>query len=208
MISPLPLAVAVLAQRARILLRSSSQSAQESGRRVLHLLRDSSAREMPMSLWSVADAWWEATQAASLPISDEEVQMGATQSISCGGPGCNGCCRDIVEATQEEAREISARLGEAAWQRVERWRAGDPCPVLAEDGSCSAYAFRPVACRLRCVVTPREWCDPASGKRVAILSDPVRDSLLEDLDPDLSLPEMLQEIRRSDPSGNPSSTRE
>jgi hypothetical protein len=57
-------------------------------------------------------------------------------------------------------------------------------------------------------VTPREWCDPASGKRVAILSDPVRDSLLEDLDPDLSLPEMLQEIRRSDPSGNPSSTRE
>ena len=41
---------------------------------------------------------------------------------------------------------------------------GLPCPLLGEDGACTIYASRPLACRQFQSLTPAEWCDPADPR--------------------------------------------
>ena len=73
-------------------------------------------------------------------------------------------------AQAEELRELLRRRGLEPEPSIEdpryreaqlEWRArGHRCPILGDDGECSAYAARPLACRVHVHVHDPAWCDP------------------------------------------------
>lgn len=76
--------------------------------------------------------------------------------IRCAGLGCNGCCRGEVVMMPDEATMIADLFtdDQLAWVVANRDLAADinrrrevRCPLLAEDGGCSIYEQRPLACR-------------------------------------------------------------
>jgi Putative zinc- or iron-chelating domain len=100
--------------------------------------------------------------------------------------GCSACCVSKVLVTAPEAIRLAAHLrrtlDEAALARVvDRVRAADaktrglsrekrltarvPCPLLAEDGSCSVHAVRPLLCAgwtsLDAAACDRYFADPS-----------------------------------------------
>jgi len=99
--------------------------------------------------------------------------------IHCAA-GCSGCCTLNVNATLPEAAVVAASLAEPQWARVDsylsRLRAAlaeapsfkeflrrhrslaGPCPFLGDDGHCTIYPQRPLACRALLSSRDRDWC--------------------------------------------------
>ena len=59
-----------------------------------------------------------------------------------------------IDATAPAYREA-----QLAWRRL-----GHPCPVLGDDGNCSAYAARPLSCRAHVHVEDPAHCEPRSPR--------------------------------------------
>jgi Fe-S-cluster containining protein len=55
--------------------------------------------------------------------------------------------------------EPSYRKAQLAWRRL-----GHPCPVLDDEGNCSAYAARPLSCRAHVHVEDPAHCEPKSPR--------------------------------------------
>ena len=51
------------------------------------------------------------------------------------------------------------REAQIAWRRL-----GHPCPVLGDDGNCSAYAARPLSCRVHVHLEDPAHCEPGSPR--------------------------------------------
>lgn len=64
-------------------------------------------------------------------------------SIVCG-PGCAGCCRQILELLPVEFYYLQAAARRVSLPKPAP--AADVCPLL-EGGLCRLYAYRPVICR-------------------------------------------------------------
>ncbi|AMV72468.1 YkgJ family cysteine cluster protein [Desulfuromonas carbonis] len=94
--------------------------------------------------------------------------------------GCSGCCTLNVHTTLPEAAAVATSLAGPQWARVDgylsrlrevlaetpsfkeflrrhRSQAG-PCPFLADDGHCTIYPRRPLACRALISTRDRDWC--------------------------------------------------
>lgn len=104
----------------------------------------------------------------------------AAHPMSCR-TGCTACCHDnprgvsgielwrlgraidalpdgdAVRARFAELASLAAKEGADpdAWRRRRV-----PCPLLDTDGTCRAYAARPLACRAFWALTPASSCDP------------------------------------------------
>jgi Fe-S-cluster containining protein len=116
------------------------------------------------------------------------------------GPGCGNCCTLAVNATLPEALAIADRLDTGQWSRlaatVERILAharqsGDTrhflagyrqavgaCPFLDDQGDCTIYPLRPLACRALLATRPSAWC----GVNLAELDEIDRATFLASLD--------------------------
>lgn len=84
----------------------------------------------------------------------------AKGQITCRGKGCSWCCYQPVAMHPAELdllqRRVPAEVLEAAAARI---GAFPRCPLLGDDGACTIYAERPLACRMHAVGTPPEDCD-------------------------------------------------
>lgn len=60
------------------------------------------------------------------------------------------------------------RAAQLAWRRL-----GHPCPLLADDGNCSAYASRPLSCRAHIHVESPAHCEPASPRFAEVERPPL-----------------------------------
>lgn len=58
-----------------------------------------------------------------------------------------------------DAADPRYRHAQLAWRRL-----GHPCPVLGDDGNCSAYAARPLSCRVHVHVEDPAHCEPKSPR--------------------------------------------
>lgn len=103
----------------------------------------------------------------------------AGRRIFCAA-GCSNCCTLFVQATLVEALIVAAELDTPQVHKLEEYvfhqremlagandfltilrkqrSAIGPCPFLENDGCCSIYAQRPLACRALLSTKPSEWC--------------------------------------------------
>jgi Fe-S-cluster containining protein len=105
--------------------------------------------------------------------------------IDCG-KGCSACCHINVEVSIPEAILVAMDVGQAEDPRratiketvdavaglsdMARSRTGLPCPFLTQDGACSVYQRRPIACRT--YLSPdRERCHRALKNAIAGTGD-------------------------------------
>lgn len=124
---------------------------------------------------------------------------GANLRLWCG-PGCGNCCSLAVNTTLAEALAVAASLDDGLRGRLadtvariiaharqsqdaRAFLAGyrqavGPCPLLADDASCSIYPVRPLACRALLATRPSDWC----GVNLATLPDYEREAFLASLD--------------------------
>lgn len=58
-----------------------------------------------------------------------------------------------------DASDTGYRQAQLAWRRL-----GHPCPVLDDDGNCSAYEARPLSCRAHVHVENAAHCEPNSPR--------------------------------------------
>ncbi len=94
--------------------------------------------------------------------------------------GCSGCCHLAVHATLPEAVAVAAELSAQQtaelvayverikknhkdWGNLKRYlkehkQKLGPCPFLNQQGSCSIYPLRPLACRALLSTRPAAWC--------------------------------------------------
>ncbi len=70
--------------------------------------------------------------------------------------------------TKLDGTEPSYRQAQLAWRRL-----GHPCPVLGDDGNCSAYASRPLSCRAHVHVEDPAHCEPNSPRFLIAERPPV-----------------------------------
>jgi Fe-S-cluster containining protein len=70
--------------------------------------------------------------------------------------------------SQLDGTEPSYREAQIAWRRL-----GHPCPVLADDGSCSEYESRPLSCRAHIHVENPAHCEPSSPRFLIAERPPV-----------------------------------
>lgn len=153
---------------------------------MLKALQAALRRAMAGGPSTVSDpAFWEDLERAYAAYDAWIAVIGARNAFSCA-MGCTSCCHDNPHGV---AGVELARLGRALGgrepelkPRVEsaatRYRAlvasvgpdqaeaqtralGQPCPLLSDGGLCTAYAARPMACRMFHALTPAAWCDPA-----------------------------------------------
>jgi Fe-S-cluster containining protein len=99
----------------------------------------------------------------------------AAHPMTCRA-GCTACCHDTPRGVSglellwlgalvdrlDRGPEIRRRFAELSAETTspEAWRARRvPCPLL-QDGRCSAYSRRPIACRAFYALTPPSWCSP------------------------------------------------
>ncbi len=62
--------------------------------------------------------------------------------------GCNHCCKIDVGVTKLEALYIERSTGKEMHRHRKRSQGHrTPCPLLAADGTCSVYQYRPFNCR-------------------------------------------------------------
>lgn len=93
--------------------------------------------------------------------------------VACQGKGCSHCCKMNVTITSSEATLIGEAIGRAprhiprsVSHPTERF-GSVPCTFLDEDGACSVYNVRPLACRQHFSFFESEhWCAPESMYRV------------------------------------------
>ena len=100
--------------------------------------------------------------------------------------GCFACCSQTFAVSEIEAellREgldtLSPSVRDDIIDRARRHQPGAPCPVLADEGHCRLYTFRPRICRKYGIPL---W-DPQRPERVRTCSLNFRD--VADLDPAL-----------------------
>lgn len=67
-----------------------------------------------------------------------------------------------------DGSEPSYRQAQLAWRRL-----GHPCPVLGDDGNCSAYESRPLSCRAHVHVEDPAHCEPRSPRFLIAERPPV-----------------------------------
>jgi Fe-S-cluster containining protein len=67
-----------------------------------------------------------------------------------------------------DGTEPSYREAQIAWRRL-----GHPCPVLGDDGNCSAYESRPLSCRAHTHVEDPAHCEPNSPRFLVAERPPV-----------------------------------
>lgn len=67
-----------------------------------------------------------------------------------------------------DGTELSYREAQLAWRRL-----GHPCPVLDDDGNCSAYESRPLSCRAHVHVEDPTHCQPSSPRFLIAERPPV-----------------------------------
>jgi len=95
-------------------------------------------------------------------------------------PGCSSCCHRMIEVTVAEATVVVQDLrSQGLWKKVreacesvadlartgssESWfKMRTRCPVLSDDGRCSAHRVRPPACAVHFVTSDPGLCDPWS----------------------------------------------
>ena len=116
------------------------------------------------------------------------------------GPGCGNCCTLAVNTTLPEALAVSAGLDAGQRGRLaaavecilaharqsgdtRRFLAGyrqavGPCPFLDDQGHCTIYPLRPLACRALLATRPAAWC----GVNLAELAEIDRTTFLASLD--------------------------
>jgi len=113
--------------------------------------------------------------------SSEKRRLRMAERAPCS-PGCHSCCFRMVEITVAEAAVMVFHLrASGGWKRVraassslavasremnaDTWfKSRTRCPVLSEDGTCSAYAVRPPACSAHLVTSSPDACDPWSSE--------------------------------------------
>lgn len=82
----------------------------------------------------------------------EDISRVRAPFVACK-KGCSSCCHMNVSVTKSEADRIARTLGtsaailDTAPHHDPGEFAGVPCPFLDEQGACSVYADRPLACR-------------------------------------------------------------
>ena len=112
-------------------------------------------------------------------VVDREVERSKLQAalegrpITCGGSGCNSCCRGDIEVSGAELIDLLPRIPARAFvdvlERAEEIeddyrRTRAPCPILdKETGLCPIYEHRPLVCRIYQVVSPPEQCTVVTG---------------------------------------------
>ena len=104
----------------------------------------------------------EVGAAAAGQIAEARVKAGQHDPAPACARGCTHCCWLRVEITSAEAALLATALpeGDPRRERVaaraadvgklgrdERLRKRVPCALLGDDGACSVYAARPLACR-------------------------------------------------------------
>jgi Fe-S-cluster containining protein len=65
----------------------------------------------------------------------------------------------IGRGVQLDSTDTVYREAQLAWRRL-----GHPCPVLGDDGNCSAYEARPISCRAHVHVEDPAHCEPNSPR--------------------------------------------
>ncbi|WP_081033930.1 YkgJ family cysteine cluster protein [Comamonas thiooxydans] len=82
--------------------------------------------------------------------------------------GCADCCRMNISISSIEAARISAASGRPAKKLLQSKPhgvdkfAGDPCPFLGEENTCSIYSDRPLVCRNHASFdTDSVMCEPS-----------------------------------------------
>lgn len=81
---------------------------------------------------------------------EAESAMARMWPLTACGRGCNHCCRrSEVHALPVEVAVLHLAVGggDAYRQRLAAAKPDAACPLLADDGGCSAYQDRPAACR-------------------------------------------------------------
>ena len=136
-------------------------------------MADMTAEERAKVAWTLRDV----PKLKLIPLRrvvDREMEKSKLQAmlegrpITCGGPGCNSCCRGDIEVSGAELADVLPRIPARAFadvlERAEEiegdyWRERAPCPILdQETGLCPIYEHRPMACRTYQVVSPRVQC--------------------------------------------------
>lgn len=125
-------------------------------------------------------------QTIDLIVSKTDENMPAGTKVSCK-KGCSACCHMRVGVADSEAEVMVShikRLGLKLDRKrllaqkdrfVEDYHTigweQQKCGLLADDGSCSLYQWRPSSCRKYAVVSPPEMCDPRRYKNAWIVQD-------------------------------------
>ena len=73
-----------------------------------------------------------------------------------------------VEHEPIDTSDPRYRRAQLAWRHL-----GYRCPVLGEDGNCSAYEARPLACRVHYHVEDPAYCEPSNPRFLAAERPPV-----------------------------------
>ena len=149
-------------------------------------------------------------------VVDREVNSSALSAliegtpITCGGKGCNGCCRGDIKVSGDELEDLLLLMTDEVMDEVlsradeiedlyRRERA--PCPLLGDDGLCSIYESRPMACRVYQVISPPELCVVEIGKKPTQVSKMVPNRamalILKAMDEEYSLLLEILRVARS-----------
>lgn len=123
-----------------------------------------------------------------LKLADQVGKVIAPHTIC--GQGCSHCCKQAVSLADLEAKMIGEAIGRerkpvarrVAPQRVNEERRrlvetynGVPCTFLGDDGACTIYEHRPLACRIHYSFedTP-DPCDPVANRGGQVASPDLR----------------------------------
>ncbi len=124
----------------------------------------------------------------------------ARQTLTCK-KGCFSCCYESVYVTREEAKLLvdyvrnqgrdaldALRAKVKDWMRrfmlSDSWDTNMPaavayrslrlaCPILGEDGACTAYEVRPIGCRMHMTKFPKAQCEDLTQRSRAKFLDPM-----------------------------------
>lgn len=113
---------------------------------------------------------------------EADMVVQAAAGVAPCAQGCSHCCHLPVDVAEPEAQAIGKAIGyvplpppqaKARSQSASQFEDpsslhyGVPCPFLGEDGACSIYEIRPLACRNHIVLDDDDLlCQLAAGAQV------------------------------------------